>query len=78
VWKDFEPFLTVPNGVVLTSYGGGSGGVTTEQLQAYIDDVASERVPVAVDRTFSLDEIVEAHRYMEANKARGKLVVLPG
>ena len=67
----------IPNGVFLTSYGGDSGDVTEEQLQAYVDDVAAERVPVALDRTFTLDEIVEAHRYMEASQARGKVVVLP-
>ena len=49
--------------------------VTAEELQAFVDDVAAERVPLGLDRTFTLDEIVEAHRYMEANRARGKLVV---
>ena len=77
VWDRFEPFVDIPNGVFLTSYSGGSGDVTAEQLQAYVDDVAAGRVPVALDRTFTLDEIVEAHRHMEANKARGKVVVLP-
>ena len=42
---------------------------------AYVDDVAAELVPVSLDRTFGLDEIVEAHRYMEANQT-SKLVVL--
>lgn len=28
-----------------------------------------------VDRTFPLDEIVEAHRYMESNRQKGKIVV---
>ena len=77
VWDGFEPCLDVPNGVFLTSYSGGSDDVTAEQLQAYVDDVAAGKVIVALDRTFSLNEIVEAHRYMEANKATGKLVVLP-
>jgi NADPH:quinone reductase-like Zn-dependent oxidoreductase len=31
-----------------------------------------------VDRTFRLDEIVEAHRYLEASEQIGKIVVLPG
>ena len=77
VWQGFEPFIDVPNGVFLTSYSGGSEDVTAEQLQAYVDDVAAGKIAVGLDRTFSLDEIVEAHRYMEANKAQGKLVVLP-
>lgn len=77
VWKEFEPFVDVPNGVFLTSYGGESDNVTEQELQDFVDDVAAGRVTVPVDRTFALDEIVEAHRYMENNQARGKVVVLP-
>jgi NADPH:quinone reductase-like Zn-dependent oxidoreductase len=29
-----------------------------------------------VDRTFPLDDIVEAHRYMEAQTHKGKIVVV--
>jgi len=76
VWKEFEPLVDIPNGVFLTSYGGGSEDVTAEELQSYVDDVAAGNVPVGLDRTFELNEIVEAHRYMEANRAKGKLVVL--
>ena len=76
VWQEFQPFLDIPNGVFLTSYGGESEDVTSEDLQAYVDDVASSVVPVSLDRTFQLEEIVEAHRHMEANRAKGKLVVL--
>lgn len=77
VWPEFEPFLDIPTGVFLTAYSGGSGNVTAAELQAYVDDVASGSVPVALDRTFTLDEIVAAHSYMESNRARGKIVVLP-
>lgn len=77
IWKDFEPLVDIPNGVCLTSYGGGSTDVTEQELQAFVNDVEAGRVPIALDRTFTLDEIVEAHRYMEANRARGKIVVLP-
>jgi NADPH2:quinone reductase len=76
IWPAFDPFVDLPNGVFLTSYSGGSEDVTTEQLQAYVDDVAAGRLPVGRDRTFSLDELVEAHRYMEANQAKGKVVVV--
>jgi len=30
-----------------------------------------------VDRVFTLDQIAEAHRYMEANQAVGKVVIQP-
>ena len=76
IWKDFEPLVDIPNGVFLTSYGGGSEDVTADELQDFVDDVASGNVQVSLDRTFDLDEIVDAHRYMEADRAKGKLVVL--
>lgn len=76
VWDGFEPFVDIPNGVCLTSYGGGSEDVTAAELQSYIDSVAAGAIPANLDRTFSLDEIRDAHRYMEANRAKGKVVVV--
>jgi len=76
VWNSFEPFTDIPNGVFLTSYSGGSMDVTEEALQQFVTDVEDGKVPASVDRTFKLDEIVEAHKYMEADKAKGKVVVV--
>lgn len=45
-------------------------------FQRIISAVEEGRLRVNLDRTFQMDEIVEAHRYMEANRATGKLVVL--
>lgn len=45
-------------------------------LQDVIHAVEEGRYRVNIDRTFELDEIRDAHRYMEANRAVGKLVVL--
>lgn len=45
-------------------------------LQDIIHAVEEGRYRVNIDRTFELDEIRDAHRYMEANRAVGKLVVL--
>ena len=39
------------------------------------DQVASGTLKVIVDRTFPLEQIVDAHRYMESNVQRGKVVV---
>jgi NADPH:quinone reductase-like Zn-dependent oxidoreductase len=76
IWESFDPFVDLPNGVCLTSYSGGSEDVTTTELQAYVDAVANGEAPANLDRTFTLGELQEAHRYMEANKARGKVVVV--
>jgi NADPH:quinone reductase-like Zn-dependent oxidoreductase len=45
-------------------------------LQQIVDGVAAGRYRVSLDRVFHFDQIVEAHRYMEENRAKGKLVVL--
>lgn len=76
IWERFDPFVDLPNGVCLTSYSGGWEDVTTTELQAYVDTVAKGNAPANLDRTFALGELQQAHRYMEANKARGKLVVV--
>lgn len=75
-WDGFQPFLDIPNGVCLTSYSGEAGDVTCDELQAYVTAVEEGRAPSNLDRAFRLDEIQEAHRFMEANRAKGKLVVV--
>ena len=45
-------------------------------LQELVDQIAAGRLRVQVGKIFHLDEIVEAHRCMEENKAGGKIVVL--
>lgn len=42
----------------------------------YLDDIAADSTQVSIDRVFGLEEIAEAHRYMESNQATGKLVVV--
>ncbi|MHC5934934.1 zinc-binding dehydrogenase [Nostoc sp.] len=49
---------------------------TIEHLQRFIDGVEVGQNRVNIDRVFHLDEIVEAHEYMESNQTTGKLVVL--
>lgn len=50
-----------------------------EQLKAgkrfVYDGLQSGKLTPVIDRTFSLEEIVEAHRYMESNEQLGKIVV---
>jgi NADPH:quinone reductase len=45
-------------------------------LQQFLDDVASGAARVPVSHVYGFDEIVDAHRAMEAGAAVGKLVVL--
>jgi NADPH:quinone reductase-like Zn-dependent oxidoreductase len=43
--------------------------------QFVFDGLASGALKPVIDRTFALDEIVDAHRYMESNRQKGKIVV---
>ncbi len=76
VLKDFEPFVDIPSTVRLTCYGGDAENLSEEALQDFLDSVQAEHIKVNVARVFSIDDIVEAHRHMESNRANGKLVVV--
>jgi NADPH:quinone reductase-like Zn-dependent oxidoreductase len=50
-----------------------------ERAKAWIfDQLAAGKLKPIIARTFSLDQIVEAHRYMESNDQIGKIVVTVG
>ena len=72
----FEPMAVIPSTVHLTTYAGGASDFARTPLQDFIHDLEAERTLVKIGRTFHLDDIVEAHRVMEANTAGGKIVVL--
>lgn len=73
---DFSPMDSIPGGVCLTTYSGGPGDFMRTPLAELVADIAQGRLRVQVGRVFRLDEIVEAHRCMEENRAGGKIVVL--
>jgi NADPH:quinone reductase-like Zn-dependent oxidoreductase len=78
VLHDFEPMAAIPATVKLTQYSTESVTAVTssEALQQLVDGVAAGRYQLSLDKVFSFDQIVEAHRYMEENRATGKLIVL--
>ncbi|PXX61538.1 NADPH:quinone reductase-like Zn-dependent oxidoreductase [Nocardia tenerifensis] len=73
--ENFYPLGYIPQGVRLTAYGGDASDLPAEVLQDFLDAAAAERVTIPVDRVFTLDQIREAHAYMESGRATGKLVV---
>jgi NADPH:quinone reductase-like Zn-dependent oxidoreductase len=71
----FSPLGEIPSGVYLTSYAGENSNLPPALLQDFIDQVANGTLAVKIDKVFRLQEIVQAHAYMEDNRASGKLVV---
>ena len=80
--ENFNPLFQMPfSGVHFSSfvsaftYGAPDYPLTDVPLQAIVDRVATGRYKARPARVFGFDEIADAHRLMEANDARGKLVV---
>jgi NADPH:quinone reductase-like Zn-dependent oxidoreductase len=66
-------------GLQLSRFGSGviDANSYTGIFQSIVDGVERGDYRLNLDRTFPLSDIVEAHRYMEANRAAGKVVGLP-
>jgi NADPH:quinone reductase-like Zn-dependent oxidoreductase len=79
VLPDFEPIAMIPSGTKLTAFHSddckGSAGATV--LQRVVHQVEAGVYRPNLDRVFDLEDIVAAHRYMEDNRATGKLILVP-
>jgi NADPH:quinone reductase-like Zn-dependent oxidoreductase len=73
---NFSPMDVIPTAVSLTTYDGGPEDFMRTPLEELIEQIAAGTLHVNVGKVFRLDEIAEAHRCMEENKAGGKIVVL--
>ena len=75
-FDDFSPMETIPSTVCLTVYDGG----VIEFMETPLTDLAKQveegKLKVRIGKVFRLEQIVEAHRTMEENRAGGKIVVL--
>jgi NADPH:quinone reductase-like Zn-dependent oxidoreductase len=75
-FDNFAPMEAIPTAVSLTTYAGEAEDFLRMPLEDLVEQIAAGQLHVQVGRTFHLDEIAEAHRCMEENKAGGKIVVL--
>jgi NADPH:quinone reductase-like Zn-dependent oxidoreductase len=75
-FENFAPMDAIPTAVSLTTYAGESEDFMRTPLQELVDQISAGTLHVQTGKTFHLDQIVEAHRCMEENKAGGKIVVL--
>ncbi len=73
--KEFKPMGDIPSLGRLTVYMGESKNLCKDLLQAFIDEVDIGTIKISIDNVFKLDEVAQAHQYMEDNKAKGKIVV---
>ena len=72
----FSPMDKIPTAVSLTTYSGGPEDFMATPLEELVKQIQEGKLKVKVGKVFKLEEIVEAHRCMEENRAGGKIVVL--
>jgi len=75
VLNDFHPMGDIPTAVKLTSYSGEAADLTPQQLQNYVGLVEKGELEMKTGPVFEFEELVEAHRLMDANQAGGKIVI---
>lgn len=72
----FSPMDSIPTAVCLTAYSGGPDDFMNTPLSDLCEQIAAGSLKVQIGKVFNIDDIVEAHRCMEENRAGGKIVVL--
>lgn len=80
---DFNPLLQMPSGVHFSFFGSFVYGtpafpLSDVPLQNIANDVAAGRYVAKPSRVFAFENIEEAHKLMEENRAGGKMVVKIG
>ncbi len=69
----FDPIKEIPNGVYLSSFF--SNYPTQEKINSMLEHIHRYQIRPVITQVFTLEEIANAHRLMESNEVRGKIVV---
>ncbi|KAJ7220170.1 chaperonin 10-like protein [Mycena pura] len=77
VWRaEFDPMSALAPSKYLTMFSSNSINLSTAPLQQIVDAVGTGEIKLSVDRVFNIADAGQAHAYMEANSAAGKVVCL--
>jgi NADPH:quinone reductase-like Zn-dependent oxidoreductase len=74
-FKEFSPMEYIPRMGRLTAYAGDAENLKKTDLQDFIDAVEQGIFKPHIDRFYQLDQVSEAHSFMESNQTAGKIVV---
>ena len=74
--EKFSPMGAIPTAVNLTTYAGGAEDFMSTPLQSFVEAVEAGQTELRLGPVFGLDQIAEAHKTMEENRAQGKIVIV--
>ena len=76
VWyvNDFDPIIELKNNSYLTTFY--SGTVPQAKLDAKFDYIWQFNVKILIERVFTLEQVPEAHRFLQSADGFGKVVVI--
>lgn len=76
IWyvNDFDPIIELKNNSYLTAFY--SGNVSQAKLDAMFDYIRRFDVKILIERVFSLEQVPEAHRFLQSAAGFGKVVVV--
>ena len=75
-FEKFSPMGVITTAVNLTTYAGGAENFIDTPLQSFVDAIETGRARVRTGPVYSINDIVDAHRTMEEDRAAGKIVVV--
>lgn len=74
--KEFEPMDYIPAATFLTVYDSGQMRVDGKYFQEFTNEIENGNIHPKIKKVFKLEEISEAHSFMESNSGGGKIVVV--
>lgn len=76
IWyvNDFDPIIELKNNSYLTAFY--SGNVSQAKLDAMFDYIRQFNVKILIERVFTLEQVPEAHRFLQSAAGFGKVVVV--
>ena len=72
--NDFDPIVELKNNSYLTAFY--SGNVSQAKLDAMFDYIRQFNVKILIERVFALEQVPEAHRFLQSTDGFGKVVVM--
>ena len=72
--NDFDPIVELKHNCYLTTFH--SALVSGERMAALFRDIDAHNVPVPIERRYTLEQVPDAHRFLQSADSFGKVVVV--